>query len=235
LQLTGEVIAFTGDSGNETLTVNIGEGEQFTSLLTNSPANIELVQYIGNTGAESIAGGAMTETITGAAGNDLLSGGAGNDTFMFNTYTTNGLDRITLSTTSTTTGGVTTTTVDDKLNFSSDLFINDPTAKISKITESSITGVIASDSANTNILILEAAYFADAAALVLATTTFDDIAAADGNALIIYASSSTTDARIAFATITNAGDINAATDIAVLVGITVANASSYFAAGNFIL
>ncbi len=235
LQLTGEAIAFTADSGNETLTVNIGVGEQFTSLLTNSPANIELIQYIGNTGAESIAGGAMTETITGAAGNDLLSGGAGNDTFMFNTYTTNGLDRITLSTTSTTTGGVTTTTVDDKLNFSSDLFINDPTAKISKITESSITGVIASDSANTNILILEAAYFADAAALVLATTTFDDIAAADGNALIIYASSSTTDARIAFATITNAGDINAATDIAVLVGMTVANASSYFAAGNFIL
>ena len=231
LQLTGEAIAFTGDSGNETVIVNLGVGEQFTSLLTNSPANIESVQYVGSTGAESIAGGAMTETITGAAGNDLLSGGAGNDTFMFNTYTTNGIDRITLSTT--TTGGV--TTVDDKLNFSTDVFINDPTAKISKITESSITGVINSDSANTNILILEAAYFADAAALVAATTTFDDIAGADGNALIIYASSSTTDARIAFATVTNAGDINAATDIAVLVGMTVANASSYFAAGNFIL
>ena len=231
LQLTGEAIAFTGDSGNETLIVNLGVGEQFTSLLTNSPANIESVQYVGSTGAESIAGGAMTETITGAAGNDLLSGGAGNDTFMFNTYTTNGIDRITLSTT--TTGGV--TTVDDKLNFASDVFINEATSKISRITESSISGVINSDSVNTNILILEAAYFADAAALVAATTTFDDISGSDGNALIIYASSNSTDARIAFATITNAGDINAATDIAVLVGMTVANASSYFAASNFIL
>lgn len=231
LQLTGEAIAFTGDSGNETLTVNIGEGEQFTSLMTSSGASIELIQYLGGAGAESIAGGAMTETITGAAGNDLLSGGAGNDTFIFNTYTTNGIDRITLSTT--TTGGV--TTVDDKLNFATDLFINETTPKISKITESSVTGATTTDADLTNVLILEAAYFADAAALVAATTTFDGISSSDGNALIIYASSSTTDARIAYATITNAGDVNAATDIAVLVGMTVANASSYFAAGNFIL
>ena len=226
LQLTGEVIAFSGaSSGSETLTVNIGAGQQFTSLLTGS--NIDLVEYIGSTGDESIAGGAMTETITGAAGNDVLSGGAGNDTFVFSSYTTNGIDRITL--------GVTSSRIDDKLDFSTNSFINDATEKIGLITESSVTGAIATDSANDNILILQNAYFADAAALIAATTTFSDIHSDVGNALIIYASSSTTDARIAFATISNAGDITDATDVAVLVGLTVANAYSYFLATNFIL
>jgi Ca2+-binding RTX toxin-like protein len=131
LQLTGEVIAFSGTAGGtETLTVNIGAGHQFTSLLTNAAGDINLVEYIGSTSDETIVGGDMTEVITGGTGNDVLSGGAGNDTFMFNTYTSNGLDRITLSTTSTTTGGVTTTVVDDKLNFSSDTFINEGTPKI---------------------------------------------------------------------------------------------------------
>jgi hypothetical protein len=169
----------------------------------------------------------MTETITGAAGNDVLSGGAGNDTFVFSSYTTNGIDRITL--------GVTSSRIDDKLDFSTNSFINDATEKIGLITESSVTGAIATDSANDNILILQNAYFADAAALIAATTTFSDIHSDVGNALIIYASSSTTDARIAFATISDAGDITDATDVAVLVGLTVANAYSYFLATNFIL
>jgi hypothetical protein len=231
LQLTGEVIAFSGAAGYETLAVNVGVGEQFTSNLSNASGNIDLVQYLGSTGDEYIAGGSIAEVITAGQGNDVLSGGAGADTFMFSTYSTNGLDRITLS--ATTSGG--TTTIDDKLNFSSDSFINDGTTHIGLITESSITGVISSDALNDNVLILQQAYYADAAALVLATTTFDTIATADGNVLIIYASSSTTDARIAFAKVTNAGDITEATDIAVLVGLTVGNAYSYFASTNFVL
>jgi hypothetical protein len=35
--------------------------------------------------------------------------------------------------------------------------------------------------------------------------------------------------------VTDAGDIDVATDIAVLVGLTVGNAYTYFAAGNFVL
>jgi hypothetical protein len=231
LQLTGEVIAFSGAAGYETLTVNVGVGEQFTSNLSNAAGNIDLVQYLGSTGDEYIAGGSIAEVITAGQGNDVLSGGAGADTFMFSTYSTNGLDRVTLS--ATTSGG--TTTIDDKLNFSSDSFINDGTTHIGLITESSITGVISTDALNDNVLILQQAYYADAAALVLATTTFDTIATDDGNVLIIYASSSTTDARIAFAKVTNAGDITEATDIAVLVGLTVGNAYSYFASTNFVL
>jgi hypothetical protein len=232
LQLTGEVIAFSGTAGGtETLTVNIGAGEQFTSLLTNAAGDINLVEYIGSTADETITGGAMTEVITGGTGNDVLSGGAGNDIFKFNTYSTNGLDRVTLSTTTV----VATTTIDDKLNFSSDLFINDGTTQIGKITETDITGTIATDTLNDNVLILQRAYYADATALIAATTKFTDIAAADGNVLIVYASSSTTDARIAFAKVTDAGDISEATDIAVLVGLTVGNAYTYFVAGNFVL
>ena len=228
LQLTGEVIALSGAAGTtETLTINMTAGQQFTSSLTNAAADIDLVYLNGSTGDENIAGGAMVETITGGTGNDTLAGGAGADTFVFSTYTTNGLDRITL--------GVTGLAIDDKLNFSVDLFNREATVQIGRITENSITGAIATDSLNDNVLILPNVYFADAAALVAATTTFDDIAAADCNVLIIYASSNTSDARIAFATVTNAGDINAATDIAVLVGMTIGNANTFFAIGNFIL
>ena len=227
LQLTGEVIAFSGSTGSETLIVNVGEGQQFTSLLTNAAANIESVQYIGTSGAESIAGGAMTETITGGTGNDLLSGGAGNDTFIFSSYSTNGLDRITL-------GVLDGTAVDDKLNLAVNVFINDGTPQIGLITETSVTSALTTNLVNDNVLILKNVYFADAAALVAATTLFA-ASGSDGNVLIIYASSATTDARIAFATLTDAGDVTIATDIAVLVGLTVENAFTGLSASNFIL
>ncbi len=229
LQLTGEAIALTGGAGTENVTVNIGEGEQFTSLLTNSAANINTVSYIGSTGAESIAGGALTETITGAQGNDILSGGAGADTFVFSGYATNGIDRITLGITS---GAP--STVDDILDFSTNTFIGDGTPDIKVFTDTSMSAVT-TDAAGDNILILQNAYFEDAADLVAELTVFDSIYAGDGNVLVIYATSSTSDARIAFATVTDAGDINAATDIAVLVGMTVGNAASYFVVGDFIL
>jgi hypothetical protein len=156
----------------------------------------------------------------------VLSGGAGNDTFVFSSYSTNGIDRITL--------GVTGSAVDDKLDLSTNLFNNEATVKIDVITASSLSASV-NGVLNDNVLILKNVYCADATALAALTTTFSAIAAADVNVLVIYASSSTTDARVAFATVTNAGDINAATDIAVLVGMTVANASDYFAIGNFIL
>ena len=227
LQLTGEVIAFSGTAGGlETLTVNVGVGTQFTSLLTNAAADINLVQYIGTTGDESIAGGAMTETITGGTGNDLLSGGAGNDTFVFTSYLTNGIDRITL--------GVTGSAIDDKLDLSVDLFNREATVQINKIADATLSAAV-NGTLNDNVLIIKNVYCADAAALAALTTTFSAIAVGDCKVLVIYASSSTTDARVAYATVTDAGDISAATDIAVLVGLTVTNATDYFAIGNFIL
>jgi Ca2+-binding RTX toxin-like protein len=227
LQLTGEVIAFSGTAGGvETLTVNVGVGTQFTSLLTNAAADINLVQYIGTTGDESIAGGAMTETITGGTGNDLLSGGAGNDTFIFTSFATNGIDRITL--------GVTGSAIDDKLDLSIDVFNREATVQINKIADATLSAAV-NGTLNDNVLIIKNVYCADATALAALTTTFSAIAAADVKVVVIYASSSTTDARVAVATVTDAGDISAATDVAVLVGLTVANASDYFAIGNFIL
>jgi hypothetical protein len=65
------------------------------------------------------------------------------------------------------------------------------------------------------------------------TTTLTNIASS--KVLVIYASSNLTDARIAVATVSATGDISAATDVAVLVGLTIGNAYDYFATGNFIL
>lgn len=230
LQLTGEIISLSGNSGSETVIVNIGAGQQFTSRLTNSDANIESVQYIGNSGDENIAGGEMDEIITGAEGNDSLSGGAGNDTFVFSTYSTNGLDRITLS--------LTGSSVDDVLDFSANSFINSGTAQVGFITETDYSTTVTSNLADDNVLILKNVYFTNATALKDSTTVFANSATSGspgGNVIIIYASSISTDARVAYATLSTTGDVNYAIDIAVLVGVTVANAFDYFDDGNFIL
>ena len=180
----------------------------------------------GGAGNDSITGGAGADVIIGGTGNDLLSGGAGNDTFVFTSFATNGIDRITL--------GVTGSAIDDKLDLSIDVFNREATVQINKIADATLSAAV-NGTLNDNVLIIKNVYCADAAALAALTTTFSAIAAADVNVLVIYASSSTTDARIAVATVTNAGDISVATDVAVLVGLTVANASDYFAIGNFIL
>ena len=61
---------------------------------------------------------------------------------------------------------------------------------------------------------------ADAAALVALTTAFTTVTS--GNLLVAYAAADNGDARIALVTLT-AGDITAAVDLAILVGIDVDN------------
>ena len=56
-----------------------------------------------------------------------------------------------------------------------------------------------------------------------------------GNVLILYAGSSTDSTRIALCSINAAGDVVTATDMAVLVGLTISNASSALSESNFIL
>jgi hypothetical protein len=227
LQLTGESIVLTGDSGVETVEVYVEAGEQFVSGLSNAAANIDAIYYYGNTGAETITGGAMTEVITGGAGSDLLAGGAGADTYIFDLAATNGIDRISF-------GVVDGSSIDDKLDFQLDDFLGTTTEQIGLITESSVTSALTSNLSGDNILILKNAYFTDAAALVAATTLFAASFNADGKVLIIYAESATTDTRIAVATINDAGDVTAATDVAVLVGLTATEAYNGFSASNFI-
>lgn len=226
LQLTGESIVLTGDVGVEAVEVYVEAGEQFVSGLTNPAANINTISYFGTTGAETITGGAMSEIIKGGAGNDLLAGGLGADTYMFDAAASNGIDRITF-------GVVDGSAIDDTLNFTADTFLGVHTVQVGKYNDTSVATPFAHNIAGDNVLILQRAYFADAAALVAATTSFDASFAGTGKVLIIYAESATTDARIAVATITDAGDVTAATDVAVLVGLTVAEAYSGFSASNF--
>jgi hypothetical protein len=82
-------------------------------------------------------------------------------------------------------------------------------------------------------LILTADYFDDALALSTASTLFTDCDT--GDLLIIYAASSTGNARIAVATLNAGGDVTAATDVAILVGLTITEASTGFSASNFVL
>lgn len=228
-QLTGESIVLTGTSdGVETVEVYVTAGNQFTSGLTNTAANINFIYYYGSTGSESISGGAMSETISGGAGNDLLIGGGAADTYVFELAANNGIDRLTF-------GVVNGSAVDDILDFSVNVFLGDGTPDVGLITESSADTTLTSDQAGDNILILQNARFADAAALSLSTMLFADVFTEDGKVLFVYASSDTTDARIAIATISDAGSISDAVDVAVLVGVTISEAVTGLSASNFIL
>jgi hypothetical protein len=229
LQLTAEAIAIGGTAvGVETVEIYIGAGEQFSSGLTDTAGSINNTYLIGSTGDESIAGAALTETITGGTGNDVLSGGAGNDTYIFELAATNGIDRITF-------GAVDGTAIDDKLDMSINVFLGDGTPDIGLISEANTATTLTSNVAGDNILILRNAYYADAAALSLSTLLFAASFPAAGKVVFIYASSATADARMAIATISDPGNVSAAVDVAVLVGITVAEAASGFATTNFSL
>ena len=248
LQLTGEAITLTGSSGSETLTINMGAGETFVSGLATG-TNFETIIINGSTSDEYITGSALAETITGGAGNDVIGGtdytsGVANDTvidkIVFNTAATNGIDTIYL-------GVVTGAAIDDLLDFTANsAFIGTSTESIAIVADTDVTssatptgladGVTFSVSGlttSTNILILTGDYFDDALALSTATTIFGDCAT--GNVLIIYAASSTGNSRIAVATLSEAGDVTAATDVAILVGLTVTEASLGFATTDFLL
>jgi hypothetical protein len=226
-QLTGEAITLTGDSvGTETLTVNVGLGETFVSGLT-SGTNFNTVYYTGTTGDEVITGSALAETITGGTGSDLLTGGDGIDTYVFPTASggTNGIDSIVFS-------NVSGSAVADIMDFTA----NDPfigTVTVSSLVISSVVTTNVSGAAGKNILFLTGSYFASASALAAVTTLFTNCDT--GNVLIVYAENATANSRIAFCALNDAGNVTAATDVAILVGLTIDKASTGLGDGNFIL
>ena len=73
----------------------------------------------------------------------------------------------------------------------------------------------------------------NAAALAAATTVFSAVGA--GQVLIIYSGSATDHSRIAVSTLDASGDVTSAVDVAILVGVTVVEASTGLASTNFIL
>jgi hypothetical protein len=236
LQLTGEAITLTGSGGTETLTVNMGAGETLVSGLVTG-TNFETITYNGSTGAEYITGSALAETIVGGAGDDVIGGtdytsGVANDTvrdtIMFSTAASNGIDIIYL-------GVKDGSSIDDILNFTANgAFIGTSTESIVLINDADVTSAVATSlNTSSNVLILTADYFDNALALSTATTLFADCDT--GDLLIIYAASASGNARVAVATLNVGGDVTAATDVAILVGLTITEASTGFTTTNFIL
>ena len=168
---------------------------------------------VGAAGNDTIDGAAGNDTITGGGGVDVLTGGTGNDTFVISaTAVANGIDLIT------------------DFSVGSGLDVLDVQALASFIgtTSELVASISATDTAgaaNSNILTISIATYADAAAIVDASAAASWVAGsgitgAAAHVIIAYVSSLTGNVRIAEATVPNAGGISAAADLVELVGVT---------------
>lgn len=221
LQLTGEAIAVSGNAGGtETVIVTLGSGETFVSGLTGG-TSLDRIYYTGVSGDEVITGGALDEIITGGAGNDSLTGNGGVDKYVFSTVATNGIDMITFGT-------------GDVLDFSGAAsFIGGSVVDKAVYSAASVTTTVAAAASGDNVLFLTGVYFPDALAIKNAATLFTGCDT--GNVLIVYGATSTSNARIAYATLNDVGNVTAATDLAILVGMPIGTAATTLGAGNFIV
>jgi Ca2+-binding RTX toxin-like protein len=219
---------FTGTGGADVIstgaaadTLNGGSGDDtLTDAAGASSAS-------GGAGADTISMGAGNDSINGGAGNDTITGGAGTDTIVAADDAANGLDTVVLNV-------VDGTTILDIIDLQANgAFVEGATEDVKVITDVDVTSAVGDEADGDNILILTGDFFANAAALVTATTLF---AAMDtGDIVIIYSSDATSDARLAVATIDAAGDITAATDNIIFTGLTVAEAATGFANANFVI
>jgi Ca2+-binding RTX toxin-like protein len=188
----------------------------------------------GGAGADSITGGAGADALTGGTGADIITGGAGNDaidvtaaadvdTVVFSAgtaatltavATANGLDTIT---------GY--AVANDLLDFAAIAAVTEGTT--SNLNNAITTAVNQGLNVGDNVLVLDDSVAgllaADATALAALTTAFTTVTS--GNLLVVYAASDNGNARVALVTLT-LGDISAAVDIAILVGIDVDNVTA---------
>ena len=221
--LDTEVLTMTG-ANDATVALVAGDlsATTYTGALT----------VTATSGTNVIATGSGIDTITGGGGADTLSGGAGLDTYVALTdvASANGIDAITMD------------TVDgsaisgDIFNFTaSAAFIGTTTEDIVVVNDADVeAGADAFGAAGDNIIILTGDFAADAAAL--SALTFDGFGGFDtGQALMIYSSSGTADARIAVVDVAAGGDISGAVDMVTLVGVTVVEASTGFGNTDFVL
>jgi len=182
-------------------------------------------------GADTIDGGSGVDSITGGAGADVITGGAGADaidvtaagdvdTVVFSAGATASLADIS------TANGIDTITgfavANDILIFSA---IGGTTAgTVADINNAITTTLNQALTAGDNLLVLDDSVAgllaADATALAALTTAFTNVTS--GNLLVAYTTADNANARIALVTLT-LGDISAAVDLAILVGIDVDN------------
>jgi len=188
----------------------------------------DIFAFTGSGAADTIkAVPGVINQITPGIGADLITMASGNDFLILDTVANNGIDTVTSFTPGAIAAGV------DVINATAAAaFLNTTTEALVNITANTTAGA-----ANDNILLLNyGVYFADAAAVVLATNgvnTFGSgISGGDAHVLIAYQTAAGSAVRIADATVANAGGISAATDLVILTGVTTI---TNLVAANFIL
>ncbi len=209
------------------LTVSVANNTAATDASISSGGGDDTL--IAGPGADEIDSGAGDDTITGGQGDDTITGGTGDDTYVFTAHATNGIDSIAMET-----GDTDGSAIDDVYDFRAAENLDQAAPTIRVEADADITaGGDSTVAANDNVIILTGDYFANAAALDAAVPEW--AALNDGiDILVIYSSDAASDARIAVVTVNAAGDITAATDVAILEGLTVGEAATGFVAANFL-
>jgi hypothetical protein len=251
LNITGDADFTLTDIGANNTVLELVDASAFTARLTVSATNGGAaggIQFKGGSAADSITGDAGADILIGNAGNDSLigaagadtiTGGAGNDTItvvttqsddvIFSVAASNGIDTI---------AGFIGAGAGEQLNFQAEDAAG--TFRGTANTEdvlviSALSGALG---AGDNILLLTPATAglraADADALNALTFTALGGTAGD-KVLVVYASSTTADARIAVATLDSTGDdFDNAVDVAVLSDVDTTAEIIALAAGDFI-
>ncbi len=220
--INGEAGADTlsGGTGNDTI-----DGGANDDTINGEDGNDIIV---GGSGNDTINGGLGNDTITPGTGDDAGTPGAGNDTIIF---AASSLDTLTLET-----GDLDGSAIDDIFDFTaSAAFIGGTTVDIAIVSDADLSAGGANNAAaGDNIIILTGQFFADAAALNAATTADGLVNMDNGKALFVYSTAAGGDTRMAFCNVIQSGDLTACTDLVIITGLTVAEASTGLANTNFV-
>jgi hypothetical protein len=218
----GTSSTISGGAGNDTITAHDGSA----NVINGEAGNDTLV---GGSGNDTINGGPDNDTITPGTGDDAVTPGAGNDTIIF---AASSLDTLTLET-----GDLDGSAIDDIFDFTANAaFIGTTTENIGIVADADLSagGANANAAAGKNIIILTLQFFANAAALDAATTEDGLVNMDTGKALFVYSTAAGGDTRMAFCNVNPAGSLSACADLAIITGLTIAEASTGLANTNFV-
>jgi Ca2+-binding RTX toxin-like protein len=238
-----DTIRFTSTTASSTLTLLAGVTEVeavvisdaagattgTTALNIVATSAVGTIGLTGNDGANTLTGNGSANAITGGLGADIITGAAGADAIDVTAGAD--IDRVVFSAGAdaglaaiSTANGIDTITgfavANDILVFTA---IDATIAGTSvDINNSIVTSLNQALTAGDNVLVFDDSVAgllaADATGLAALTTSFTNVTT--GNLIVVYTTADNANARVALVTLTN-GDISAAVDMAILVGIDV--------------
>lgn len=205
-------------SAGTTFTITRDSGDDGTTKITGSSVSSSYALALtGGDGADTLIGGAGADTISGGNGADSLTGGAGNDTFSW-AITNTGLDRITDFD-----FGTSTTTV-DVLKFTGGTWQSG-----TNVATASGTGTFA----NARVIVLDTAAYADISAMNTAVTTGGAFAQTGTADSVILWQDTLGQVHVTFDT--DGATTGGQTDLAILVGVTIADVAAKVTYADFSL